>query len=217
MGYAPTNQPRTLRKIHLALLPFFAALPLWAVSNGDTLEAVIAEKGEPNSKLERGNITLLTYDDATIRLESGKVAAQKSPQAESATPHHGTSGPGMSGEWTTDYQSALAAASGSGRSICLFFTGSDWCGWCKRLEAEVLSTEDFKEYASGNLVLVKLDFPRRIPQSEFTKKRNQKLTEKYQVGGFPTIVVVDESGEELGRIGYQEGGPRPFIKKLQKM
>ncbi len=207
-----------MRKLLLSTLPLLLALPLSAVNTGDTLEAVIAEKGEPNSKLERGNMTMLTYDDGTIRLVDGKVVGQKAPTMGSTSSSQSDgAGPGMSGEWTTDYQSALYSAKGSGRGVCLFFTGSDWCGWCKRLEAEVLSTEEFKEYASGNLVLVKLDFPRKIQQSDFTKKRNGQLAEKYRVGGFPTIVVLDDAGEELGRIGYQEGGPRPFIKKLQKM
>ena len=217
-----------MRKLLLSLLPLLAASALLAVNTGDSLSSVLAEKGEPTSKLERGNVTTLTYGDAVIRLENGVVVSQKKPGADYAVradkpapaprPRGSSRGSdGTSGEWTTDVRSALGSASGTGRKIFLFFTGSDWCGWCKRLDAEVLSTEEFKEYASGNLVLVKLDFPRKIQQSDFTKKRNGQLAEKYRVGGFPTIVVLDDAGEELGRIGYQAGGPRPFIKKLQKM
>jgi protein disulfide-isomerase len=80
-----------------------------------------------------------------------------------------------------------------------------------------LGTEDFKEYARANLVLVKLDFPRRIEQSDFTKQRNRQLQQKYGIEGYPTIVVLNDAGEEVGRLGYQSGGPGPFIKKLRKM
>ena len=216
-----------MRTLFFCLLSLAAGLPLFAVSNGDSLEVVVAEKGEPNSKLERGNTTMLTYDDTTIRLVDGKVVSQTgataayatsaAPRSGSAAGSRSSSGPGLNGEWTTDYQSAMQSASGSGRETLLFFTGSDWCGWCKRLEAEVLDTEEFKTYASGNLVLVKLDFPRRIAQSDFTKRRNRELAQKYGIGGYPSLVVLNDSGEEVGRLGYQPGGPGPFIKKLRKM
>ena len=215
-----------MRTLFLCLLSLAAGLPLLAVSNGDTLAAVIEEKGEPRSRLERGNTTMLTYEDATIRLVDGKVVSQTgatAAYATSAVPPSAVSGsgssssPGLNGEWTTDYQSAMNAANGSGRETLLFFTGSDWCGWCKRLEAEILDTEEFKTYASGNLVLVKLDFPRRIAQSDFTKRRNRELAQKYGIEGYPTIVVLNDSGVEVGRLGYQPGGPGPFIKKLRKI
>ena len=214
-----------MRALLFCLLPLASGLSLFAVSNGDALATVVAEKGEPNSKLERGNVTMLTYDDTTIRLVDGKVVSQTGATAAYATSavqrsgavSSSSSSPGLNGEWTTDYQSAIGAAQGSGRETLLFFTGSDWCGWCKRLEAEVLDTEEFKTYASGNLVLVKLDFPRRIAQSDFTKRRNRELAQKYSIGGYPAIVVLNDSGEEVGRLGYQPGGPGPFIKKLRKM
>lgn len=216
-----------MRTLFFCLLSLAAGLSLFAVNNGDSLEAVVAEKGEPNSKLERGNVTMLTYEDGTIRLVDGKVVSQTGataayatssvPRSGSAASSRSSSGPGLNGEWTTDYQSAMQSASGSGRETLLFFTGSDWCGWCKRLEAEVLDTEEFKTYASGNLVLVKLDFPRRVAQSDFTKRRNRELAQKYGIGGYPAIVVLNDSGEEVGRLGYQPGGPGPFIKKLRKM
>ena len=214
-----------MRALLFCLLPLASGLSLFAVSNGDALATVVAEKGEPNSKLERGNVTMLTYDDTTIRLVDGKVVSQTGATAAYATSavqrsgavSSSSSSPGLNGEWTTDYQSAIGAAQGSGRETLLFFTGSDWCGWCKRLEAEVLDTEEFKTYASGNLVLVKLDFPRRIAQSDFTKRRNRELAQKYSIGGYPAIVVLNDSGEEVGRLGYQPGGPGPFIKKLRQM
>ena len=120
-------------------------------------------------------------------------------------------------EWSEDWIAAAQDARQNQKMILLNFSGSDWCGWCKRLEAEVLDTEEFKTYASGNLVLVKLDFPRRIAQSDFTKRRNRELAQKYGIGGYPAIVVLNDSGEEVGRLGYQPGGPGPFIKKLRKM
>jgi thioredoxin-related protein len=154
-----------MRKLLLFILSLAVALGASAVQLGDTLASVLEEKGEPRSRLERGNVIMLTYEDGSIRLENGVVVMQTLPgsgRSERPAPARGTggreNGPGMLGEWTTDYQLAVDAARGTRRSVLLFFTGSDWCGWCKRLEAEVLDTEEFKTYASGNLVLVKLDF-----------------------------------------------------------
>lgn len=217
-----------MRKLLLSLLPLLAASALLAVNIGDSLSSVLAEKGEPTSKLERGNVTTLTYGDAVIRLENGVVVSQKKPGADYAVradkpapaprPRGGSRGSdGTSGEWTTDVRSALGSASGTGRKIFLFFTGSDWCGWCKRLDAEILGTDEFKQYASGNLVLVKLDFPNAIPQSAELKAQNAQLAQQYGIRGYPTIVVLNDSGAEVGRLGYQRGGPAPFIQRLQHM
>lgn len=201
-----------------------AALVAAAVQKGDALAAVLAEKGEPRSRLERGSVVVLTYGDGTVRLENGVVVAQTLPSADYAVhaspvaPRKaGSSAPGQSGEWTADYPAAVAAARGSSRHILLFFTGSDWCGWCRKLKAEVLDTETFRSFAGDNLVLVELDFPRRIAQPDAVKQRNQLLQQKYGIRGYPTIVVLDDTGAEVGRLGYQPGGPGAFLEQLRRL
>jgi thioredoxin-related protein len=117
--------------------------------------------------------------------------------------------------WFTDLPKALAAAKAEHKMVLMDFTGSDWCGWCIKFDQEVLSTEKFKEYAAKNLVLVKVDFPRRTPQSEALKQANRALGQKYSVDGYPTFVVLSEGGKEIGRqVGYKPGGPEAFIEKL---
>ena len=44
------------------------------------------------------------------------------------------------------------------KPIFALFTGSDWCIWCKRLEGEVLSQDEFLKYAGRKLILFKADF-----------------------------------------------------------
>lgn len=119
--------------------------------------------------------------------------------------------------WTTDHAAALSEAKAENRKVFLFFTGSDWCGWCKRLNREILSTPEFSQFASENLVLVELDFPRGKTQSAELKAQNTKLAQKYQIRGYPTVVVLDGAGRKVGELGYQEGGPGPFIAALKKM
>ena len=97
------------------------------------------------------------------------------------------------------------------------FTGSDWCGWCIMLDKEVFSKAEFKEYASKNLVLLELDFPRTKPMPPDIAAQNERLLRKYGIQGFPTVVVFDSSGKPLGALGYQQGGPQAFIAQLEKL
>ncbi len=118
--------------------------------------------------------------------------------------------------WLTSYEEAVSKSKQTGKPILMDFTGSDWCGWCMKLKAEVFDTKEFKEWASKNVVLLEVDFPRSKKQSPALKAQNRKLLDKYGVRGFPTIVFVDSSGKELGRYGYDRGGPSVWIKKAEK-
>jgi len=119
------------------------------------------------------------------------------------------------GEWLTNVPKALDRAKAEQKVVLLDFTGSDWCGWCKRIDKEVFSTTEFKEYATKNLVLVEVDFPRQKKLSPELKKANDALQNRYKVEGFPTFVVLNGEGREIGRqVGYLEGGSKAFIAKL---
>jgi len=119
------------------------------------------------------------------------------------------------GEWLTDLPKAQEQAKKDNKLVLLDFTGSDWCGWCIKLKKEVFDTKEFKDYAERNLVLVEVDFPRKKQQSEEQKKANQALQEKYKIEGYPTIIVLDSEGKQIGELGYMRGGPEPFIRKLE--
>ena len=62
--------------------------------------------------------------------------------------------------WLTDFEAAKAKAKAENKPMLLDFTGSDWCGWCVKLDKEVFSKAAFKDYADAELVLVEIDFPR---------------------------------------------------------
>src|SRR6266568_8131270 len=86
-------------------------------------------------------------------------------------------------EWLTDLPKAQAQAKKENKLVMLDFTGSDWCGFCIKLNKEVLSKPEFAEYAKKNLVLVEVDFPRRKALSAEQKKANESLQGKYNVRG----------------------------------
>jgi thioredoxin-related protein len=117
--------------------------------------------------------------------------------------------------WGTDLPAALNQAQSDNKMVLLDFTGSDWCPWCIKFDHDVLSTGEFAGYAKSKLVLVQLDFPRTKPQSDDLKQANAALAKRFNVDGYPTYVLLNPAGDELGRqVGYREGGPDAFIAEL---
>ena len=119
------------------------------------------------------------------------------------------------GEWITDWEKAVKLSRATGKPILADFTGSDWCGWCKKLKAEVFDKEEFKGWAKRKVILVELDFPRTIKQSDKLKKQNEELRQKYSVRGYPTILFLDAKGKVLYKSGYKKGGPKAWIEDAE--
>lgn len=119
--------------------------------------------------------------------------------------------------WLTDFATAQKEATARQVPILVDFSGSDWCGWCIRLDQEVFSKPAFKEYADKNLVLLLLDFPRKSKLSPGMQAQNQELSQKYGVRGFPTVLLLNADGRVLGRTGYQRGGAEAYVKHIQEL
>ena len=131
-------------------------------------------------------------------------------------------------KWYTDVKEAIKVSNKEKKPLLLFFTGSDWCGWCIRLQKEVLTTPEFSKWAKESVVLVELDFPRRTAQPEAVKTQNNELQQVFGIQGFPTVYFANAKTnkegkinfEGLGSTGYVAGGPaawiasaEPFVKK----
>ena len=121
-------------------------------------------------------------------------------------------------KWETDINKAIAESNKTKKPMLLFFTGSDWCGWCIRLQKEVLKTPEFATWAKKNVVLVELDYPRRTPQTDAIKTQNAGLQETFGIQGFPTIYFATAklkggkpSFTGLGSTGYVAGGPKAWL------
>jgi protein disulfide-isomerase len=119
--------------------------------------------------------------------------------------------------WLTSLPEAQAKAKAENKLVLMDFTGSDWCGWCIKLNKEIFSQPEFAAYADKNLVLVELDFPNKKPQSDDLKAANKALAKEYGIRGYPTIIVLNSAGEQVGKLGYMKGGPEAFIAELDKL
>jgi len=120
--------------------------------------------------------------------------------------------------WYTDVSLASQAAAAENKPMLLFFIGSDWCGWCHRLQREVFNTPAFTTWASSDVILVELDFPRNKVLPQNIMEQNQMLQQQYGVQGYPTVWFVNVTKEAdklnlapLSSSGYLQGGPEVWI------
>ena len=128
-------------------------------------------------------------------------------------------------EWHTDINKATGLSAKTKKPLLLFFTGSDWCGWCMKLQKEVLTTPEFAKWAKEHVILVELDFPRRTEQSDELKAQNAQLNSFFQVRGYPTVwfarAAKDKAGkisfDALGSTGYVAGGPEAWLAGANKI
>ncbi len=119
--------------------------------------------------------------------------------------------------WETDFKKASSIAKTSGKYLLLDFSGSDWCGWCIKLEKEVFSQDAFKDFAKENLVCVLVDFPSAKEQTKELKRQNRDLAQKYKIKGYPTIIILSPEGKHVGKTGYLQGGPEEYAQHLKKI
>lgn len=103
-------------------------------------------------------------------------------------------------KWQEDYDKAMKIAKKQNKPLLIFFTGSDWCGPCKMLVEDFFESKKFEKLAKENFVIYEADFPRnRDLVTAKQRKNNYYLSRMYDVYSYPTIVVIDENGKELGR------------------
>jgi len=123
--------------------------------------------------------------------------------------------------WYTDIMKANEVSQASGKPLFAFFTGSDWCGWCKKLQKDVMSKPEFIEWAKQNVILLELDFPRYKTLSPELAQQNASLQQTFQITGYPTIwmfyLTKNEQNQKfdikaLGSLGYPQN---PEIGKEQ--
>ncbi len=105
--------------------------------------------------------------------------------------------------WVKDYNDALKQAGEQKKSVVLDMSAS-WCGFCRRMAREVYPAQEFVDY-SRNHVFIRL-FADTDPQGE-------QLSRKFGIEGFPTILVLNPQGKELGRVV----GFRPSSRLIQEL
>ena len=120
------------------------------------------------------------------------MTACSRPEGSAAEAH--ASGPGVAFA-SGGFDEALDRAR-SEKRLLLVDVYTDWCGLCKKLDREVLSDARVAEAARG-LVAIRVN----------AEKGGEKVAQRYDVQGFPTILFVDGSGNVVKRIdGFVDAG-----------
>lgn len=119
--------------------------------------------------------------------------------------------------WLHDYEAAKKQAKEENKPILINFTGTDWCGWCIKIEKEIFANEEFKAYAKENLVLMEVDFPKKKKQSEELKAQNKKLDKEFKIEGYPTIFLIDAEGKKLSEkdLGSHKGDAKAYVELIK--
>ncbi len=146
-------------------------------------------------------------DKVPVAAVHSPVEADKAPAAAenmafaAKTPADWEMGPDKS--WYVHFDDASAAARRENKKILLLHTGSDWCGWCKRLSKDVLSKDEFKSFVNGKFILLYFDSPSARHPMKKAQRDHVKHTERKLgiSGGYPCTFILDAQGKVLGRIG----------------
>ena len=156
-----------------------------------------------------------------LSIGTSVIAQPFKPGASTTTSTYKSSIPG----WYVNIQKANVESAKTGKPILANFTGSDWCGWCKKLRREVFDTPEFKEWARENVVLLELDYPRNKTVPEDIKKQNSDLQKAFSIQGYPTLWIFTLSNTDqgqatvnpYGKLSYIPGGPQAWIKKADEV
>ena len=118
----------------------------------------------------------------------------------------------------TNRTEALARAKSENKHVLLDFAGEKWCPFSKRMEADVLTTPEFHQYADAHLIVVKIECPNPQHASAASIDKFYGSQARYPLGMIPTCVVLDVDRKTLGTLaGYQDGGPGAFLRQLEKL
>lgn len=119
--------------------------------------------------------------------------------------------------WHTNYKESIDLAKKESKPLFIYFTGSDWCGWCLKIQKEILGTPEFKELVNDKFVFVEIDFPLKKAMTPELFKQNEELKKNFKIEGVPTIILLSPEGKEIAILHYREGGGKAYAEYLLKL
>lgn len=206
-------KPNLFLLLLLSLLPAFAESRTWTNSEGKTLEGeyVRATEKEVYVKLPTGKtvklaLNTLSQDDKdftqkTMEQETADKDAKKAEEQKAR----------LSFKWSKKMDVTMKEAKEYDLPVMVLFTGSSWCGYCVKLEEEVLSQPEFKKLASGKMLGIKYECGSPGDYSSEGKKK----AKEFGIGGVPSYIILDKDGKKIGQGGYHKGiTPKEVVDKI---
>lgn len=115
--------------------------------------------------------------------------------------------------WSPTFFDALQVARRDRRLILIYFT-ADYCGWCKKLETQVLSNSKFISAVEPKFSFYKALHEEGEVHDHQIQAKNQSLSMRFHVDGFPTLVILDWNEKEVARFHYEDVSADDYAKKL---
>jgi thioredoxin-related protein len=201
-----------------ALVVSAADVRTWTSADGRKLEASFADVvRDAQGAAEAVKVRPPTGGELVIRLDQLSTADQefvKAAMAQILQREREELLDGRRAKWTEDWEKAREESRSTGLPILLLMTGSDWCGYCVQLKANVFEERDFQRFADKNLVLMMADFP-SASQKRSLKEQNAQLKDEFGVGGYPTVHLVKDGETVASLRGYGGDSAKEYVAKIE--
>ena len=115
------------------------------------------------------------------------------------------------------FEEAIRSSTERNLPIFAYFSASDWSVECMRFDSIVLQKPEFKTYASSNLIMLQIDYPRKQSLPEEIQKQNDELRKKYGISSYPTVLLLNSKGGVIATKNYDKGGVTEYIEELKKI
>lgn len=179
--------------------------------NAGTFQLYNLKTGKPLAVLQIKVDDIKTREAITLAKAADDEGKAADPEAKPKAKR------GADGRFITNHAAALKLAKELNRPVFAFFTGSDWCPVCQRMQKEVLTTAAFRSWAEAHVVLLELDFPHK-EQAKTLKDQNEALKRQFGISGYPTVHLLNPvDGKSFGSlVSLFDGGPEVYITELIK-
>ena len=123
--------------------------------------------------------------------------------------------------WFCDYDDAMEKAQQTGKAVAVFFHSSDNDN-SRKFKTERMENSKFKSKMRDRLLVVYLDYPDNAGTSKDKRYREQadhntRIADKFHVANYPTVIILDSTGKELGRLDSNTNSVNTFVEKADKI
>jgi thioredoxin-related protein len=121
------------------------------------------------------------------------------------------------GPWEQSETIARQISTREGKPLLIWFTDSASSPMCKAVNQELFSTDEFGTWATEKLVRLRVDAEIKITDPDLDlgssedrratlKSYHAELKKRYKIMGYPSLIMLNPSGEVIGRYrGYKRG------------
>jgi tetratricopeptide (TPR) repeat protein len=103
--------------------------------------------------------------------------------------------------WVANFEEASRIAKSENKNLILDFY-TDWCKWCKKLADST--------FTDTSVIRFSMDFVFFKTNAE----KDTALSERFKVNGYPTVILINPSGEEIDRVVGYATAP-DFVQKIK--